>query len=230
MWSRLVARSIAVLAVALLGQVPAARAMMLVVAPAVHTAAPDGHLHVRHHHRAHHRHVHDQLSRARVSPFAPMPQRPAPHRAERRAAVPPNLRRDRQNQGSRDGLPVATSATAGGVTGALRRLDGIRLVSIASREGRVISGRGPPRPRALESHTSSLPGGPSEFLWSAVCSGSVPTASCVLPASRALPRPTTGHLPFFASVPPELLPVRSHVRRPEGTAACLPTPSRGEAL
>ena len=230
MWSRLVARSIAILAVALLGQAPAARAMMLVVAPAVHTATPNGHLHVRHHHRAHHRHLHDQRASVCASPFAPMPQRPAPHRAERRAALPQILRRLRQNQGSRDGLPVMTSATAGGITGALRRLGGIRLVSIASREGRVISGRGPPRARAIESHTPTLPGRPSEFLRSVVPSGSAPAASCVLPASRARSRPPTSHLPFFSSVSPELLPVRSHVRRPEGTAACLTTPSHGEAL
>lgn len=230
MWSRLVARAMAMLALVLLWQAPAARAMMLVVAPAVHTATPDGHLRVRHHHRAHHRHLHDRLSCARVSPYAPTPQRPAPHRAERRAAVPQILRRNRQNPGARDGLALTTSATADGATGALRCLNGIRLVSIASREGRVISGRGPPRARAIESRAPALPGGPSEFLRSAARSGSVPAPSRVRPASRALPRPATSHVPCFASVSSELLPDRSHVRRPEGTAACLPTPSHGEAL
>ena len=229
-WSRLVARSIAILAVALLGQAPAARAMMLVVAPAVHTATPNGHFHAGSHHRAHHRHAHDQFARARVSPAAPLPQRSAPHRAERHAAVPHHLRRGRQDPGSRDGLALAASATAGGVTDTPRRLDGLRLASLAHREGRVISGRGPPRSRALESQPPALPGGPSEFLRSVFRSGSASAASCALPAPRSLPRPPASRLPFITSVSPEPLPVRSHVRRPEGTAACLPTPSHGETL
>ena len=229
-WSRLVTRSIAILAVALLGQAPAARAMMQVVAPALHTATPNDHVHVRSHHRVHHRHAHDQFARARVSPAAPLPQRSAPHRAERHAAVPHNLRRDRQDPGSRDGLALAASATAGGLTGPPRRLDGLRLVSLAHREGRVISGRGPPRARAIESQPPALSGGPSEHLRSVFRSGSVPAAARALPAPRALPRPPMGHLPFTTFVSPELLSVRSHVGRPEGTAACLPTPSHGEAL
>jgi hypothetical protein len=230
MWSRLVARSIVILALALLGQAPVARAMTPVAAPAVHTTTPDGKLHVRHHHRDHHRHLRDQFTRAHVSPFAPLPQHPAPRHAERRAAVPRELRRDRQDQGSRDGLALASSAATIGVTGSSQRVEWIRRESIASREGRVISGRGPPPARALESHTPALPGGPSEFLRSVFRSVSVPAESRALPASRARPPLSASHLPFFASVSPELLSVRSHVRRPEGTAACLPTPSRGESL
>lgn len=228
-WSRRVARSIAILAFALLGPAPAARGMTLAVAPAVHTATADGHLRVRHHHRAHRRHLHAQFSRARVSPFAPGQRRPAPHRAERRAAVPQALRRDRQGHGARDGQAAAASATADGFTAASRRLDGTRLESVPGGEGRVISGRGPPRARAVESHIPALFGGPSGHLRSAARVGSAPAASRVLPAFRVSPRPATSRPPFLVSVPPEPLPVRSRVRRPEGTAARLPAPSHGES-
>ena len=229
MWPRLVARSIAIMALALLGQAPAARAMTLVAAPAIHAAVLDGHPQVRPHHRAQHRHVHAQLTRARVSPVSPLPKRPAPHRAERRAAVPHNLRRNRQGPEWRGGLALASSATTGLQTGAPRRPGGIRSVSMVRREGRVISGRGPPCARALESHPPTPPDRPSEFLRS-VRSGNVPAASCAPPAFRALPHPPTSQLLCFASVTSERLHVRSHVRRPEGKAACLPTPSLGESL
>ena len=230
MWSRRVARLITILAVALLSQAPAARAALRVAAPAMHTATPGGQLRVCHHHRAHRRHEHDQIARAHASPFAPAPGRPARHRAERRAAVPQNLRRGRQGQGPRDGLALVACAVAGGMTGAPRRLDGLRPAAAGDLEGRVTSGRGPPPARALESHSPAPPGGPPAHPWSASRPGSVPAASRVLPASRAFPRPAAGHPAFAVSVAPELLPVRSHVRRPEGTAACLPTPSHGDPL
>jgi hypothetical protein len=165
-----------------------------------------------------------------VTPGVPAHGHPVHPRTEHHAALPVPARGHHRAPTLRVGHVLPVSAMIPSGTAITARLDALPDDSCAVRAGRVTSGRGPPRARAIESLAPALHGRPSEFLRSAVHSRGAPPASRVLPASRARPCPPMSHLPSFVFIPPEPLPVRSRVRRPEGTAARFPTPSHGESL
>ncbi len=233
--SRLIARVIAVAGLALLAQAPPARAMLIVAtAPAVHTAAGAHHARARHplHRRLHRRGraVRAQLTRHRAAArTAPATPRKLPHRAERRAALPGPLREHRGPHGSRDGHAMTTPATLGPIEIAVRRLDQRQNETPSGFDNPVTSGRGPPRAGPAE---DPLPGparptlSPRSAAPSIVSSLPLPIAP---PPDRTAPRPRVPAAFSILPVVPEPVFGRSHVRRPEGAAACSDLPSRGEA-
>jgi len=231
---RLIACSVAWLAFALLAWAPAARAMLLVAAPAVHTSA--GGVQVRahraaHHHARHHGGASAQFRRHPATPGVPAPRGPARQRTERRAALPVPLRGHRHAPTSRQGhvLSVSTVTTTGASIAV--RLDALPDDSISVREGRVTSGRGPPRARLFASRLpASSPGSLLTPRSAAPPARSSDPTHPAVPTAWAVPRPPAGGRAVSRPEHPETVSGRSHVRRPEGTAACLTTPSSGEAL
>ena len=231
---RLVACPISWLVLAFLAWAPVARAMILVPATATTRVSADG-LHVKAHRVARHRaHHHDgaivRSGRHRAFPGVPAPHSPARQRAEHRAALPVAARGHHRAPTSRPShaLPVAIVIPTGSAIAA--RLDALPDDSFSILAGRVISGRGPPRARRFASlPPTSLPG---SLLTSRSAApparSSFPTHPAVAVA-RVLPCLPAG--PRAVPLPecPETVSGRSHVRRPGGTAACLTTPSRGEA-
>jgi hypothetical protein len=231
---RWIAGPVGLLAFALLAWAPSARAMLLVTAPAVHTAATNVHAQVHrapHHHARHHGGAVSQLRRSH-SPARP-PARPAraPQRTERRAALPVPLRGHRHAPSSRHGQALAASTPA--TTGApvAVRLDALPDDSISTREGRVTSGRGPPTVRLLASlRPATLPGSLPTPRSAAPPARPFHPTDPAAPTARAVPRPPAGSRALPRSVPPETVSGRSHVSRPEGAAACLTMPSHGDIL
>jgi hypothetical protein len=230
---RLVACSVTWLAFALLAWAPTARAALLVTALAAHTSA--GVVHVRahrpaHHHTHHHHGPSAQLRRHRATPGGPAPRSPAGQHSERRAALPGPLRGHRHAPTSRHGHPLSVSTVTTTAASIPARLEALADDSISIREGRVTSGRGPPRARLFASLLpTSLPGSLLIPRFAAPPARSSDPTHPAVPTARAVPRPLAGTRAASRPKHPETASGRSHVRRLEGTAACLTTPSSGEA-
>jgi hypothetical protein len=229
----MIACPVALLAFALLAWVPDARATVVVTGPAAHASA--GGVHLREHRAAsprarHHGASGAQFGRHHAPPGAPAPRDPARQRAEHRAALPAQPRGHRHAPTSRQGHALLVSTGTTMSTSIAERVDALADDSISIREGRVTSGRGPPRARRFVSLLpASLPG--SLLIPRSVAPpdrSSRPTHPAV-PTARAVPRPLAGNHAVSRPEHPETVSGRSHVRRPEGTAACLTTPSSGEA-
>jgi hypothetical protein len=230
---RLIACSVAWLAFALLAWAPAARAMLLVTAPAVNTSAGGVHVcapRAAHHRARHHDGASAQFRRHHATPSVPAPRGPARPRTERRAALPVPLRGHRHAPTSRQGHVLLVSTVTTTDASIAVRLDVLPDDSISIREGRVTSGRGPPRARLF---ASLLPvSSPGSLLTPR--SAAPPTRSSRathsgVPTARAVPHPPAGSRAVSRPQHPETVSGRSHVRCPEGTAACLTAPSSGEA-
>lgn len=246
-----IARIVSIAAIALAAQALPAHAMVVVTAPAAHTGTPASaeRAHARHplHHRARH---HPALARyahhhAAERPGG-QPRHPAaPRRSEHRAALPHGIRAHRHHSGSRASSRQAMAAPAQGIMLAVtvRQLDERQNETISDYDDPVTSSRGPPRaspfsdlhpvsdagPRITLRPASPLPpstGRPEHASACALLAG--PRA----PAPPAEPGPRTpAASALFHTFPagPERLPGRSHADRPEGAAACLTMPSRGES-
>ena len=198
---RLIACSVALLAFALLAGRPPRSAMLLVTAPAVHTSAGGVHLRAHraaHHHARHHGGASAQLRRHHATPGVPAPRGPARQRTERRAALPVPLRGHRHAPTSRHGHALsASTVTTMGASIAVR-LDALPDDSIPIREGRVTSGRGPPRARLFASLLpASLPGSLLTPRSAASPAQSSQPTHPAVPTARAVPRPLAGGRAVF---------------------------------
>jgi hypothetical protein len=231
---RTIARLAAVAAFALLAQAPPAHAMILVTAPAVHTSAvgmgarahrvPHRHLRRHHGYRA-------QLRRRAVSPEAPAPRPRTSHRQEHRAALPSTPRERRHQNSSRFGPALPAPVTGHLAILGAGRLDELQSQPIHSREGRVISGRGPPAECTLASLQLPSSSDLIPVLRSAAAPARNPDPSRIsIPAARAgAVNPQSNHPHLFRFISSEPVSDRSPVRRPEGATACMTMPSCGEA-
>jgi hypothetical protein len=228
-----VARSVfTLMLVAGLGLAPAARATCTTAAAAVQTSTrahlPSLAQHRRHH--AHRRGGAGAQTALRASSTPTAPARPA-HRAERRAALPSQVRTHRHSPGSRQGLAMLMPSGTEVTSIAAQRLDDPSSRPVPCHEGRVISGRGPPRAPPLARLSPASSPGPD------------PSRRSPASAHPTAPAPSAPHPPFVAAPWPRfgasLTPVvhspepvlgRSHVRRPEGATTCISMPSSGDVL
>ncbi len=219
------ARLVMLAAFALWAQAPPARAMLLVTAPAVHTSATGAHPHAHrspHRHARHHRAVRAQLV-PRGVPEAPAPRPRTPRRAEHRAALPSTPRERRHPQGPRFGAAMLAPVTRAPAPAGVGAVDQRQAPLPGGREGRVISGRGPPRVDPSSSLPLAPPAGPADP------SGCLAARSRIPPAPLAARRAAAARsqsAPVASSLFTPLEPAsgRSHVRRPEGAAAACPLP------
>ena len=211
---------------ALMALAPAAHAMLLVATPAVHTAAVGR---ARAHHLRHlrHRTSRAQFTRRRVDgrPAAPAPRTPAPERPQHRAALPRTTHERRHDGGHRGSQALPASAAFDPVMSESGRLEARQPGAWTSREGRVISGRGPPRPCAAASLPASsgrplrsLRPAQDPFLFPLPIAPAA-TRGLGLPGASFVSSPTTFMEPVNG---------RSLARRPEGATACSTLPSDGE--
>lgn len=204
-------------------------------APAVHTAAVSHH---RHHHLAfrhsHHHHARvAQLTRRETQPTLPRSRPEPPHRAERRAALPHQLRNHGHEGGSRGGARHLASVAPGAGLPAVsaRRLECSQNLGFAALGEWVMSGRGPPRAGPLPNSIPSSSAGSRFTLRSAdLRLESIPDPSLhssTAPA-MALPCPVATRRRHRSRFDPEQLNGRSHVDRLEGATTCHLMPSSGE--
>ena len=223
---------VALLAFALLAWVPAGRAAVVVTVPAPRTTT--GGVHVREHRAAHHSACQHgdtgtHFGRHLAPSGLPAPRNPARQRAEHRAALPIPPRGHRHAPVSRQGHALLVSTGATMSASIAERFDALADDSISIREGRVTSGRGPPRAGLFASLLpASLPGSFRTPRFAAPPDPPSHPTHPAVPITRAAPRLLAGDRAVPRPEHPETVSGRSHVRPHEGTAACLTTPSSGE--
>jgi hypothetical protein len=220
--------------------VPAAHAVIVKPAAAIHTAG--GHHRVAHRHRRHAQVASLGVDRVtpRPSGTAPLrgPSRPRPHH---KATIPSLAQDTRHEHGSKAGARHAAVPSASGalLSNAACVLDPCQNVRPDAREHPVTSGRGPPRgspitpfgdrlTRAFVSTPASAsapdarPGASPASRFSARPSAATDHALCAMPS-----RPRSGPATHRFVLSPRTTPGRLHAVRPEGATACLIRPSNG---
>ncbi len=214
----------------LMALAPPAHAMLLVATPAVHTATVRR-LGAHHRHHARRHQARAQLTRREqgTRPALPAAPAPSPARSPHRAALPRTTitqqNERRHAPGPRWAQAAPTASALDPVMTMAGRLELGRPAASTSREGRVTSGRGPPRAPGA----ASLP--PSSARPRHTLGSAADGASSAVSAPAAYRTVTDPGVSLFGpSFPAASEPVlgRSHVRRPEGATACLVLPSYGE--